>query len=148
MLKKKPGITVGPAKHGKGVFAAKRFRPGQVIGEITGKLINDPDYGSNYCIDVGGSFSLEPGEPFRFLNHCCEPNAKLFVMYTHESEPIEERKVVVEALTNIQPGAEVLIDYEWTADAAIPCGCGAATCRGWIVDPAELHIVKKRNKVK
>jgi len=144
VLKKKAPVTVGPAKHGKGVFAAKRFRAGQVIGEISGKLINDPEYGSNYCIDVGSTYSLEPGEPYRFLNHACEPNAKLFVIYRHESDPIEERKVVVEALKNIQPGAEVLIDYEWTADAAIECGCGAPSCRGWIVDPAELHLLKKK----
>jgi len=144
VFEKKSGVTVGPATHGQGVFAAKRFRPGQVIGEIEGILHKDPDYGSNYCINVGGNCSLEPHEPFRFLNHCCEPNAKLYIVYIHESDPIEGRKVVVEALKNIQPGSEILIDYEWAADAAIRCGCGAANCRGWVVGPAELHIVKKR----
>lgn len=148
MLKKKLGVTAGPAKHGTGLFATKRFRPGQVICEVTGKLIDDADYGSNYCIDIGGTYSMEPGEPYRYVNHCCEPNAKLFVIYKDESDPIPERKVVIEALVNIQPGAEILIDYEWAADAAIECGCGAPSCRGWIVDPAELHLLKKRNKAK
>jgi pyridoxine/pyridoxamine 5'-phosphate oxidase len=27
------------------------------------------------------------------------------------------------------------------ADAAIPCRCGVPGCRGWIVDPAELHLM-------
>ncbi len=142
LLKKTSPVTVGPAKHGQGVFAAKRFRAGQEIGEIKGKLINDPDYGSNYCIDVGDPYSLEPDAPYRFLNHSCDPNSKLFVI-ANDDEPAEKLKVVIEAMKNIQPGTEITIDYEWDADAAIRCGCGAANCRGWVVSLAELHIVGK-----
>ncbi len=138
---KKPAVKVGPAKHGQGLFATKRFRPGETIGEVTGTIYTDPDYGSNYCVDLGDDGSLEPGEPFRFLNHCCEPNAKLFLVYEDDT-PVEERTVFLDALKNIQPGAEILIDYEWPADAAMKCGCGSENCRGWIVAPEDMHLLK------
>ncbi len=143
--KKTPGLKAGPAKHGTGLFATKRFRPGQVIGEVIGTRIQDADYSSEYCIDLGDDWSLEPGEPFRFVNHCCTPNAKLYLVY-EDGDLIEDRKVVIEALSNIQAGAEVTIDYEWPADGAIPCGCESPECRGWVVDPAELHLLKNRKK--
>ena len=31
-----------------------------------------------------------------------------------------------------------LLDYNWSIDAAIPCRCQAATCRGWIVEESQL----------
>ena len=142
-MKKKLSVEAKKAKHGKGLFAKKRFRPGQQIGEFTGEFINDPDYGSDYCIDLGDDCSLEPGEPWRFVNHSCEPNSKLFLVY-EDDDPLEERKVVLEALRNIQPGVELTIDYEWPADSAIPCGCESPKCRGWIVDPTELHLLKRK----
>lgn len=143
LLKRDSGVKVGPAKHGQGLYASKRFKSGQLIGEIKGTLHKDPDYGSNYCIDLGAPYTLEPDAPFRFLNHSCEPNAKLFVIADDDTPP-EDYKVVVEAIRNIQPEAEITIDYEWPADAAIECGCGAKECRGWIVTPEELHLVKKK----
>ena len=57
------GLEAGPAKHGMGLFATRMFRPGQVLGEVTGERFEDPDYGSDYCIDLGDDWSLEPGEP-------------------------------------------------------------------------------------
>ncbi len=134
-----PKVETRPAKHGTGLFACKRFRPEQIIGEITGKIFDDPDYGSDYCIDLGEG-GLEPAAPWRFLNHSCEPNSKLFVVFD-DGDPLDERIVVLEALRNIQPGAELTIDYEWSADNAIPCGCSAINCRGWVVAKDELHQV-------
>lgn len=143
LKKKSPAVEPRDAKHGKGLFAKKRFRPGQLITEVSGKFINDPEYGSDYCIDLGDGCSLEPGEPYRFLNHSCDPNCKLFLDYDDE-DPLEERKVVLEAQRNIQPDTELTIDYEWPAESAIPCGCESPKCRGWIVDPAELHLMRKK----
>ncbi len=137
------GLKAGPAKHGTGLFATKRFRKGQVLGEVTGERFHDPNYGSDYCIDLGEDWSLEPGEPFRYVNHCCTPNAKLYLVF-EDGDPVGERKVVIEALSNIQAGAEVTIDYEWPSDSAIPCGCESPDCRGWVVDPAELHLLSNR----
>lgn len=137
------GLKAGPAKHGTGLFATKKFRKGQVVGEVTGDRIQDADYGSEYCIDLGDDWSLEPGEPFRFVNHCCTPNAKLYLIFD-DGDLVEDRKVVIEALSTIREGDEVTIDYEWPADGAIPCGCGSPECRGWVVDVNELHLLKKK----
>lgn len=144
ITRKVRGVKVGDAKYGKGLFASKTFKRGDEIGEVDGERHLDPAYSSEYCIDLGDEMSLEPGEPFRFMNHSCEPNAKLFVIYDEDSAPIEDRRVVVEALRRIPKGTELTIDYEWPATSAIPCGCGAAKCRGWIVAPHEQHLVPKK----
>ena len=138
------GVKAGKAKYGMGLFATKAFKADSEVGEITGERFHDPDYSSEYCIDLGDDMALEPGIPFRYLNHCCEPNCKLFVVFDEDSAPIEDRRVVVEALVNIPMGAELTIDYEWPADSAIPCGCGAIKCRGWIVASDERHLVQQK----
>ena len=51
----------------------------------------------------------------------------------------------LQTIRDIEPGGEVLIDYCWPADASIRCRCGAPNCRGWIVDPDELHLLKDRD---
>lgn len=105
---------------------------------VTGEVIDDEHYSSSYCIDLGDTFSLEPGEPFRYLNHSCEPNCCL--VYLEEDEPPAE--IWLETIRPIAAGDQLTIDYAWPANAAIPCGCGARRCRGWIVDPAELKQLK------
>ncbi|MFP6763412.1 MAG: SET domain-containing protein-lysine N-methyltransferase [Planctomycetaceae bacterium] len=135
------GVNIADAQHGKGLFTARTFTAGEQIGEIIGVRFLDADYSSDYCIDLGDGMALEPAEPFRFMNHSCEPNCKLFVIYNAEDTPAENRHVVVEAQEIITEGIELTIDYEWPACGAIPCGCGATNCRGWIVDPTELHLV-------
>jgi hypothetical protein len=144
ILRKARGVKAGEAKYGKGLFATKVFKAESEIGEITGERFQDPDYSSEYCIDLGDDMALEPGKPFRYLNHSCEPNCKLFVVFDEDSAPIEERRVIVESLIDIPKGAELTIDYEWPADSSIPCGCGAANCRGWIVAPGERHLLPQK----
>mgnify|MGYP002637977281 CR=1 FL=1 len=136
-------VAVRKAAFGKGLFATKRFRDGQRIGEVTGRIIADPDYGSDYCIEMGPGGSMEPGTPWRYLNHACEPNCSLFSIHEDDNCPPEERTIILEALRNVQPGAELTIDYEWSADNAIPCGCGGPNCREWVVAADELHLVKQ-----
>lgn len=139
--RKEPGVRAGEAKYGTGLFATQPFKAGDEIGDVTGERFHDPDYSSDYCIDLGDDMALEPGEPFRYMNHSCEPNCKLFVIHDDDFALIHERRVVVEALVGIPAGTELTIDYEWPATSTIPCGCGAATCRGWIVAPDELILV-------
>lgn len=147
------GVRATPI--GNGVFAARSFRKDQVVGIITGEILTDPEYGSNYCIDLGDNVSLEPIEPFRFLNHSCEPNCKMYVidpapLHTRASTRSAVGSAVPSlrllALRKIVAGEQLLIDYAWPADAAIRCLCGAATCRGWIVCPTELHLLKRARK--
>jgi SET domain-containing protein len=83
---------------------------------------------------------LDPAEPLRYVNHCCDPNCEIFYWEGDETEPQEDR-LWMQTIRPVEAGEEILIDYSWPADAAIPCRCGSASCRGWIVDPAERHLL-------
>ena len=133
-------IRIGRTPLGRGVFARRRFRAEQVIGVISGLVIVDPDYTSDYGMELGEGRSLEPAAPFRFLNHSCEPNCELFFWETDEPAPLD--RLWLQALMPIEPGEELTIDYAWPAEAAIPCGCGAEGCRGWIVSVEELSALQ------
>ncbi|MDR1958119.1 MAG: SET domain-containing protein-lysine N-methyltransferase [Planctomycetaceae bacterium] len=152
------GIRVDRTVCGLGVFAVRKYREGARIGRVRGKIFADPDYSSNYCIDAGGSMSLEPAAPFCFLNHSCEPNCQL-LNYIDENEWDDtlRRKLAferanrpqakkfagtdaafgvelwLETLRDIEPHEQLTIDYAWTEDRAIPCLCGSPKCRGWII---------------
>jgi uncharacterized protein len=135
-------VRVGKVSYGKGVFAASDLPSGLELGEVAGRVIDDAEYVSSYCIDLGGTLSLEPRAPFRYLNHSCEPNCQLVHQLTEfEDGSPPQPSIYVETLKPIPAGAELTIDYSWSADGAIPCLCGAASCRGWVVDPAELHLL-------
>jgi hypothetical protein len=47
----------------------------------------------------------------------------------------------LEILREISPDEQITIDYAWPAEAAIPCQCGTASCRGWIVSEEGLGEV-------
>ena len=66
MRKPLPPVSVARGLRGQGVFSTKILKRNQEIAEITGKVIDDPDYTSSYCIDLGTTLSLEPQAPFRF----------------------------------------------------------------------------------
>lgn len=141
MPKSVPGIQIQKTKVGKGLFATKNYRKNQTIGQMTGVVITDDNYDPDYVVDLGKLGVLEPHAPFRFLNHCCEPNA---VLIEYEGDASESPTMWVEALRTIRPGDQVTIDYAWPADAAIPCLCGSKMCRGWVVGETELGKLKRR----
>ncbi len=135
-------FRVGENHLGRAVYATTAFEPGEVVGAVQGTVIDDPEYTTNYCIDLGGNFSLEPRPPFRFVNHCCSPNCELLLV---DPPPGSRRKVpsvVLQTRKRIRPGEELSIDYSWPAHAAIPCQCGSRWCRGWVVAKTERHLVK------
>ncbi len=68
------------------------------------------------------------GNDARFLNHSCDPNCK---------STIEDRRVFIDALRNIDPGEELTFDYKLDVNASAEakkkryaCRCGAPNCRG------------------
>ena len=129
---------------GRGVFARRHYAAGEIIGEILGTVIAEPDYTSPYCYSMGDHRILEPAAPFRFLNHSCEANSHFnwFDVQTANSGAASsgatERRVFVLALHDIRPGEEFTIDYRWPPEMAIPCRCGADNCRGWVIDLEDL----------
>ena len=132
-------VRVGSSPLGKAVFAQREFITHEVIGEIKGEIIDDPLFASTFGMDLGGELTLDPKPPFRFLNHSCQPNCELFMWDTDQTSPIP--RLWLQAVARIQPGDELTIDYGWPAQSAIPCGCRAANCRGWVVDEAQVHLV-------
>ena len=127
---------------GRGVFALQRYKAEAILGEISGLVIDDGQYGSRYCMDLGDSRCLEPDAPFRYMNHSCEPNCYIaWFDITSAKDAAPRRRMFVIAQAEIRKGAEVTIDYAWSASTAIPCRCGAQRCRGWIVARSELADV-------
>ncbi|NBX29671.1 SET domain-containing protein-lysine N-methyltransferase [bacterium] len=133
-------ILIGATPVGRGIFARRKLSPGLVLGEIHGEILDDHPEDSSYVMELPSSRLLEPAPPFRFVNHSCDPNCELFYWYDEDSEAQEDR-LWVQTIRPIKQGEELSIDYCWPADAAIPCRCGTESCRGWIVDPAERHLL-------
>ena len=131
-------LKIETCDFGKGVFAKRDFMDQEIMGLVTGRVIDDPNHFSEYCIGLDELYSLEPFEPFRFLNHCCEPNAELI---SFEDGTFAD--IFVVAIREILAGEEILIDYAWPADSAAPCFCQSLNCRGWIVAEEELSQVDR-----
>jgi uncharacterized protein len=141
MGKKQEVVYVKKSRVGDGLFAGVDFNPHDIVAEVRGVVMDDPDYESDYCIDLGSDAKLEPRPPFRFLNHCCEPNCELVLWKERRRGKRKYPRVWLQALHKIQPGDELTIDYAWPAEAAIPCQCDSRHCRQWIVHPDDLGAV-------
>jgi uncharacterized protein len=145
--------------HGRGVYAARRIRSGTRIIEYVGDRISHEEADSRYemkadddghtflfvvgddlCIDTGVD-----GNAARFINHKCDANCETI---------IEGRRVFIEAIRTIQPGEELGYDYQLTWEttddpaelALYACRCGAANCRGTMLDRLALDQKKKKKK--
>lgn len=93
--------------HGKGVFARRRLREGQWIGRFEGDETTENGTYVLWLIDEDGEeFGIRGRNALRFLNHGEPANA-------------EFRDADLFVLRNVQPGAEVLIDYgeAWEAES-------------------------------
>jgi uncharacterized protein len=143
--------------HGRGVYAARRIRSGTRIIEYVGDRITHEEADSRYemkadddghtflfvvdddlCIDAGVG-----GNAARFINHKCDANCETI---------IEGRRVFIEAIRTIQPGEELGYDYQLTWESSddpdelklYECRCGAANCRGTMLDREPLDQKKKK----
>jgi hypothetical protein len=133
-------IRVAETHVGSGVFARRDLASGIVLGEVSGQIFPESPADPTYCMELPSGRVLEPAAPLRFLNHSCDPNCELFYWFD-EDGGLQEDRLWLQTTRSIPAGDELLIDYCWPADAAIPCRCGAPQCRGWIVDPQELHLL-------
>ena len=104
------GGPVGKSgSRGLGVFAFAFIPKGTPIARVSGYIINDPNYSSDYCMDAGEGKVLEPGLPFCYINHACEPNCQL-VNYVRESDTDESDGLETGGLT------EEDMDFESNGD--------------------------------
>ncbi|MFV2067775.1 MAG: SET domain-containing protein [Pirellulales bacterium] len=138
--RRKQAVCVKESRVGQGVFACRAFGSDEVIGQIRGEIIDDADYHSDYCMELENDLVIEPDDPFRCLNHSCQPNCELFQWESKGRVECPD-ELWVHALQVILPGEELTIDYGWPADEAISCLCGASNCRGWIVAEDQLYRI-------
>lgn len=124
------------AIEGRGVFARRRFDPGDVIVEYAPKHrrldVWDPEATAaaqtklTLLADDGTVIIPDTSVPGGWLcNHSCHPNASLF----------SSGEGRIQCLRTIIPGQEVTIFYGWVTrnqPERDPCLCGAANCRGLI----------------
>ena len=142
--KKAAEVRVGPSSNGLGVFSLKSFALNALIGPIRGRIVEDPDYESDYCMEFGANMSLEPAPPFRYLNHSCHPNCALVELEVEYADgQLGDPELWLETKAEIVPGDEMTIDYSWPATDATACHCGCPDCRGWIVAVGELDRVDR-----
>ena len=130
---------------GRGGFAIRPIRTGQIIDEYVGQRITHEEADRRYD-DNGGRhhtflFVLDDdtvldarygGSDARFLNHSCDPNC--------ETE-IDDGHIWIKAIKAIKPETELVYDYrfDWQDEYEpedvryYACRCGTPKCRGTIL---------------
>ena len=132
-----PGLAIKKsAIEGKGCFATVAFKHRRKIAEYTGERITNAEANRRasrrklrICA-INDRWSLDGsrgGNGTHYINHSCEPNAFMQILYGH---------ILFIALRDIQAGEEITIDYESTLHSNKKrCVCGAPSCRGTINKP-------------
>lgn len=134
---------------GRGAFARRRIRKGQLIIEYLGEIISQKEADRRYpedgkvarhhtfLFEIDAKHVIDAaanGNDARFINHSCQPNCDAID---------EEGRIFIYANKNIQPGGELAYDYRYARDAKdgpkdeamYPCRCGSTRCRGTIMEP-------------
>jgi hypothetical protein len=133
---------------GRGAFATRRIRKGTRLIEYVGERISHAEADRRYDDDTMKRhhtflFTLNNrtvidaavgGNESRFINHSCAPNCEAVIDSGH---------IYIESIRTIQPGAELVYDYQYerapdadeSDEARYPCRCGAPNCRGTILAP-------------
>jgi SET domain-containing protein len=138
----KPKFSLSPVEFrdrsiaGRGVFAKRRFKPGDVVVPYAPKQrrldIEDPEAtlaAESKLTLVSEQWTViipDTSVPGGWLcNHSCNPNAAIF----------SDREGRIQCTRAIAPGEEVTIFYGWVTQnepERDPCSCGSTHCRGFI----------------
>jgi len=136
-LKLSPVLTIKNSPiEGKGCFSLTHFKRRRKIAEYTGERITEAEANRRakrrklrICA-INTRWSLDGsrgGNGTHYINHSCEPNAFMQILYDH---------ILFIALRDIEPGEEITIDYESTLHSNKKrCVCRAPSCRGTINKP-------------
>jgi SET domain-containing protein len=128
-------LRLGRSKiHRWGVYAAEPIPKNKKIIEYTGERISRKETRRrsdtaefNYLFTLDKYWTIDGsvgGSGAEFINHSCEPNVVARVTRGH---------ILYFARRDIRKGEELTVDYHFSPDVEkVPCGCGAAGCRGTI----------------
>ncbi|MBX3022457.1 MAG: SET domain-containing protein-lysine N-methyltransferase [Bdellovibrionales bacterium] len=112
-------------KFGRGVFAVKPIKKGEIIAAFDGEIYDDDfepwtDDLLNHAIQIGPKLWRDSKGLARYVNHSCEPNCGI------------KSKVKIVAMRPIAKGEQVTWDYEMTEKNdwwKMRCRCGSTSCR-------------------
>jgi SET domain-containing protein len=112
---------------GDGLFAVTPLRQGAFVLEYTGMRVPTPsaeENDSRYLFLVDDEWTIDGTVPENlagYINHGCMPNCEA---------ALEEKRIMIYALRDIQSGEELTIDYgeEYFDKFIAPVGCKCATC--------------------
>ena len=146
MSEKLPFVIHASPIQGLGAFASERIRSGTRIIEYTGERMTPAEADRRYPDGTDERhhtylFAIDDdvvidaavgGNEARFINHSCEPNCDAV---------IDEKRIYIDAIRDIEPGEELTYDYAYVLDERhtpaakrrYPCTCGAPRCRGTIL---------------
>jgi SET domain-containing protein len=138
---------IGPSPiQGQGLFACATLPKGSRVIEYLGEKISKEESAwrcqqQNWYIfsldpqfDLDGNFEWNTA---RLVNHSCSPNCEA---------SLEEGRIWIIALRDIQPGEEVTFDYGYDLEdyREHPCRCGAPECAGFIVAQEFLPQLRRQ----
>ncbi|MCX5812826.1 MAG: SET domain-containing protein [Proteobacteria bacterium] len=135
-----PVLILKDCKHGKGVFAGKKFKAGETIFVCKAELCTYEqlpypyDATEDRWVQVGDNLYMGPTGDFDdFINHSCDPNAALII----PAGDAVRGGVALIALREINKDEEITFDYSTTMDEddwEMDCCCGSEKCRKRIRD--------------
>jgi uncharacterized protein len=126
-------VTVGPSViDGQGVFAAEPIPAARKIGEIRGESLSVDEariratrHERVMIVELSPRRAIDfhqSGDPMRFTNHSCQPNARL---------DLRNGRVEFYAVRDIATGEEITVHYgESHHEGRLTCRCGARGCSG------------------
>jgi SET domain-containing protein len=117
---------------GHGAFAAEPIPARRKIGEIGGETLSVKEARRRaktqrriMIVEVSERVAIDAsqsGDPLRFTNHSCRPNAVL---------RIAQGRVELHALRDLSAGEEITVNYgETHHEGRLRCRCGAPDCAG------------------
>lgn len=130
-------------KYGRGVFAIKDIRKGEVIASFDGQILDD-DFEPwtedlyNHAIQFEKAKWRDSKGIARLVNHSCDPNCGI------------KRLFDIVAMRPIKKGEQLTWDYEMTEknpDWRMRCRCGTPICRKVIGNYKNMPL-KIRKKYK
>ena len=142
--------------HGRGVYARQSIPKGARIVEYTGKRMEWADVPNDdgdphtfiFGLDNGQVINAEiDGNEARWINHSCDPNCEAVG---------KGNGIFIYALRRIRAGEELSYDYALQLNEPITrelesefkCHCGAARCRGTMLEvkkePARSGAARRR----
>ena len=130
-------------KYGRGVFAIKDIRKGEIIASFDGQILDD-DFEPwtedlyNHAIQFEKAKWRDSKGIARLVNHSCDPNCGI------------KRLFDIVAMRPIQKGEQLTWDYEMTEknpDWRMRCRCGTPICRKVIGNYKNMPL-KIRKKYK